>query len=227
MNFFSRSPERKGWDAGKIARNAIGDAMTLAYITDENDKPYEYHSSGEHLDSNLESITYGWCESNSEKVITHLSTKYSNVFDRFLLIKTFFSRMRPFRGRWDWHACFAVRDIHGKWYVGSPANFDPTRPNHSLNTYYEGDTLRDALESFGEVEGGDWGSGDEFERLPYRPPQVEEHNGRHSTRIMHAWTIVSGRSVQYKSSFTTTVEQQNNRRRILDRFGIEAYLGLQ
>jgi hypothetical protein len=151
----------------RVSHNAIADAMVLAYgYTAEgnlHDRPEMNGKtmSEEELDNWTKEITFSECIANSTKTIKHLAAKYPDNFDRLILLESKAnSKEHPFRNDSGKHAVFLARDISGRRYSGSPANFNPTDTDYPnpLTNIMESDSLADLLEQIKVSEGGDsWG----------------------------------------------------------------------
>lgn len=134
---------------------AVGDAMMIAQA-----QLLRHALSQEEILSSPEIAVFrgtdGMCNRASIYVLAHLKQKYSELFPRMGIIRAEHG-IEPLKNRrWRFHDYFLAQDINGKWYAGSPANYDGPAKENRFTRVISSLRLQEVMGRIQEIEGGRW-----------------------------------------------------------------------
>ena len=181
----------------RISRDAIGNAMVIAYAYDidnylqekirEPGMEYSPNNMSERdFDNWTKSITFSMCETNSRRAIEYLGKNHANNFNKLMLLDSSVNDSEhPFRNGSKRHVVFLAQDLSGRWYAGSPANYNPDDkiyPN-PLTTLHESDNLSEVMRSIELSEGGKWPAPEFIETARCLKPKFFDLGNKHISLV--------------------------------------------
>lgn len=134
-------------------------------------------------DLNYESFTTEATRANchlaAAEVIKVLFDHHSQSFTHMLMLLSHETPSIPFRKvSWAFHCVFAVKDVDGKWFMGTPANYETgALPKYVLGTFEE------CLTGIASQAGGCWDFDDPSEFRTLNLPKYIHPDTQHTLRI--------------------------------------------
>ncbi len=190
----------------RISRDAVQKALEYAYGTDR----VGYDINEKVVKGHLVEETKDLCDRNSRKVIRFMFQRYPDQFDRMFILESSSDKDFPFKQGFSNHTLFVLRDLSGKWYVGSPSNYSEEFPD-TLTEFFEEDSLEEAVSQYQQKYGGDWGDTLEIERMTYvHPVKNPWLNVRDQVQLSAVSRyIYSGDTSKGEYTFSTKVDQES------------------
>lgn len=145
--------------------NAIGEAMMLAYYRIVSNKRKVSEKSitvetRENIEELFRELTEGECETASEWTAYLLATRYSNLFEQIFMIEGWETNTKSMV--YSHHRMFVAKGINGKYYAGSPSNYQRKvdekflEPVDPLSHFIEKSSLEEVIEEVIFRYGGAW-----------------------------------------------------------------------